>query len=401
MERILTVSQLNDYIFGVCAHDPILRRVTLRGEVSNYRVTASGHAYFALHDDSALIRCVCFASQLQALRFSLVDGMQVKAKGYVSVYVRDGQMQLYVEEMQEDGFGELYLQYEELKKTLDAKGYFSSERKRPIPSFPRRIGVVTSSTGAVIHDIANVSSRRNPTIPLLLCPSSVQGVGASEQIARAIELLNQVDDIDIIIVARGGGSIEDLWAFNEIMVADAIYHSAKPVVSAVGHETDFSIADLVADMRAPTPSAAAELCTPRLEEWKEYLDDTYRQMKSMIQMQIEQLRSNLQQYNKTLLFAHPKHRVDQARQQLDGIWERFCYIANSQSKQRRYELEKCKIKLESNSPFSVLERGYTLTQNAAGETIGTKNRVQPGDRLLLRFFDGTIQVYVESLDNNK
>lgn len=396
MDRILTISQLNDYITGTMAHDPILRNLSLRGEISNMRITSSGHAYFALKDEEALIACVCFASALAPLSFSPMDGDHVTAHGYISVYARSGQMQFYTQNMEREGQGQLFERFERTKAELAAKGYFAEDRKRTIPAFPRCIGIVTSPTGAVLRDIQNVSWRRNPSQHLLLCPAKVQGDKAAAEIARGIAMLNTIESVDVIIIARGGGSLEDLWAFNEIPVAEAIYASEKPVVSAVGHETDFSIADMVADLRAPTPSAAAELVTPRVDsallEWERLRDRLNRSMARSL----EDRHMALALLARSDGMARPKRQLENGWQRLDSAEEKVRAKIEMGIRERNAVLTTLALRLELSGPNSLLERGYALVQKEDGQVVRSGANLRRGEKILLRFARG--KAHAEILD---
>lgn len=394
---VLTVSKLNEYVSSLLSLDPVLRDVRLAAEVSGLRKTAAGHLYFSLKDESALIRCVMFRSSAMALPFMPAEGMKVQARGYVSLYPRDGQYQFYVQSLEQQGAGALYARFEQLKARLEAQGYFAPERKKPLPAYPGCIGIVTSATGAVIHDIQKVARRRNPNVRLLLCPAKVQGEGASEEIARAIGMLNTLDEVDAIIVGRGGGSIEDLWAFNEEIVADAIFASDKPVISAVGHQTDFTIADFVADLRAPTPSAAAELAVPDLEELLWQIQEKRERMRSALKKQINFQRSRVAQLRSSPAFLHPRRliendllRLDHLQQRLQGAWQ-------NQKNLRGGEFAQLCARLQSVSPLAVLSRGYALLQDEEGTVLQSTGQFKEGQIIHIRLKDGRARAAIEQI----
>ena len=396
-QRILTVTQLNDYVTGLLSRDPMLRNVSLSGEISNFRVTASGHAYFALKDEGALVRCVMFRSQLAGLRFRPADGAHVVASGYVSLYGRDGQYQFYTQAMEPVGVGELYQRFEKIKQALLEEGYFDQQHKKPLPLLPRRVGVVTSPTGAVIRDIRQVTRRRYPNMDLLLCPAKVQGEGAAEEIARGIAILDSVEDVDVIIVGRGGGSIEDLWAFNEPLVASAIFACRTPVISAVGHETDFTIADFVADLRAPTPSAAAELAVPRKEECMERLAALLVRAGGALETRLREERSRLALLRSSPAFAHPQRQMEQERQRLDLLNERIEQAECLRLEREKHGLDKLAARLDGASPLSALRRGYVLAQGEDGSVRTRAAQLAPDETVRLRFADGEVRTKVQSV----
>ena len=396
MERILSVTELNDYIAGSMAHDPLLRQVCLWGEMSNFRITQAGHAYFSLKDEEAVISCVCFRSALQTLEELPFDGQRVQVRGYVSVYTRSGQMQFYVQDMVAMGWGQLHERFEALKAELAEQGYFAPERKRPLPAFPRRIGIVTSPTGAVLHDIAQVAWRRNPAQPLLLFPAKVQGRGAAAELAQGIAALDAVEDVDVIIVARGGGSLEDLWAMNERELAEAIDCCQTPVISAVGHETDFSIADFVADLRAPTPSAAAELVTPMAAHTRQHLEGLWQRMEQAAQALWRQKQQRLASALMGAGFFRAERTLEDCWQRLDHGMQRLDRAAATDLPQRQRTLDMLAMRLENAGPHSMLSRGYAVVQRE-GELILSAAQLRPGDTLALRFADGSVTICVETV----
>ena len=398
VERILTVTQLNDYVSGIMTYDPILRHVQLQGEVSNLRQTASGHIYFVLKDERALIRCVLFKHDADGLNTALEEGMQIIAGGSVSIYVRDGQYQFYVQTIQKQGLGELYQQFEQVKAELAGLGYFDAERKRPIPVLPRKIGIVTSATGAVLHDVVQVASRRCPLIPLLFCPSAVQGDRAVDEMVQAIHLLNEQRDVDVIILARGGGSIEDLWPFNTAKLAQAIHWSKKPIISAVGHETDYTIADFTADMRAPTPSAAAELATPMMRDLWRPLQFAYQDMCRRMNAMMQARCSKQAECDRMLRQNHPGKRIPMQQYRLRTTMQRMCEFQQTRLRQNALTLAMWHEKLSANSPERILSQGYALIRSGE-ETIVQASQLHAGDRIEIMMQGG--RVYALVLDEEK
>lgn len=388
----VTVTQLNEYVKSLLGVDPLLRGLSLRGEISNFKRHSSGHLYFSLKDAQSVIRCVMFRQNAYSLRFAPRDGMQVVLNGYVSVYTRDGQYQFYCEGMQADGVGALYQQFERNKARFAEEGLFDEAHKRPLPLLARRIGVVTSPTGAVIRDIIRVSHRRNPSVDILLVPCKVQGEGAAESICRGIRALN-AQDVDVIIVGRGGGSLEDLWAFNEESVVRAVYASRIPVISAVGHETDFALSDFAADVRASTPSNAAELAVLDVRDAMQHLDSLANALHAAALHQVElkekrlaALRERAALRNAHLLFDRQLAALGEKRRQLDQS-------ALSAVNLRSTELAHLTARLRSLDPEQVLRRGYALAR-IAGETVTRVGQAKEGDALTVRVSDGRIHAIV-------
>lgn len=393
---VLTVSQLNEYVRRTLAGDPMLSRVTLRGEISNFKRHSAGHLYFSLKDAQARINCVMFRQYADECSISLGDGMRVIATGSVGLYVRDGQYQLYISSLRADGVGDLYQQFEMLKQKLSAEGLFDASIKRPLPLLPRTIGIVTSPTGAVIRDIQNVAWRRNPRAQLLLCPSSVQGAGAADEIVRGIRLLSRIDGVDVIIVARGGGSMEDLWPFNEEKVARAIRASRVPVVSAVGHETDFTIADFAADMRAPTPSAAAELVAADMESLCEQLDALKHALTLQTARILSQKKLQLASLGTILRAHHPSYRLNENGIRLAALRDRLDRALKGSLSGKKQTIDALSSKLHALSSHAVLARGYALvTQN--DRVITRIAQLHTGQEATLQLYDGSARVQILSL----
>lgn len=358
----LTVTNLNLYIKVLMESDEVLNNIIVKGEISNFKHHSSGHMYFTLKDENSKIRCIMFRGSNLFLKFVPEDGMNVVIEGHVSLYERDGQYQLYCSRMEPDGLGSLYLAYEQLKERLQREGLFGNEFKKPIPEFPKKIGVATSPTGAVIRDIINVSTNRFPGINILLYPVKVQGEGASRSIVSAIEYFNSRDDIDVIIVGRGGGSIEELWAFNEEDVARAIFKSRIPVISAVGHETDFTIADFVADARASTPSHAAEIAVPSYNDITYKIDKLRQMLITHTSNGIYQKSFSVRNYLQHMKANSPKNRINQYMQYLDNLQNKLGHNIKISVSTGRTSVSVCSGKLDSLSPLKVLARGYTYVE---------------------------------------
>lgn len=390
----ITVYELNEYVRQRMAEDPILSRVYVEGEISGLKRHSSGHMYFTLKDDRAQINCVYFAGD-QRRGFIPADGMKVIVGGYTSLYARDGRFQLYVKNIEEMGAGLLYLQFEQLRKALEAKGYFAQERKRPIPSFSRRIGVVTSPTGAVFSDICDVARRRFPQIQLVLAPVAVQGDDAPDSIVRGIQYLNAMRDIDVLIVGRGGGSAEDLWCFNDEKVVEAIVQSRIPVVSAVGHETDYTLADFAADLRAPTPSAAAELVTPRRDELEEKLALWSERAEKMLRISYETAESRFKKALRSSMLQRPEQIFQQHIQRLDFAEQLL--DAHMKDTQNRYEykISRCAARIEALSPLKTLARGYSVVTDQSAKVLRSAEQARQAGRINVMFADGAVCAEVD------
>lgn len=386
-----TVTQLNAYMKRVVEGQTALNDIWIKGEISNFKRHYSGHLYITLKDDGGVLKAVMFKSAAMGLTFSPEDGMKVLARGRIGVYEQSGTYQLYINEMTPDGVGELYVAYEQLKERLAAEGLFDESKKKPIPQYPERVGVVTATTGAAVRDIINVITRRYPYCEIIIYPSLVQGAGAKENIVEAIEYFNEHKLCDTLIVGRGGGSIEDLWAFNEECVARAIYASEIPIISAVGHETDFTIADFAADLRAPTPSAAAEIAVPSQTELMSRISVLSGRLRTAEVNFIK----NKRLYVEKLQLRTPQSRIDDSRQRLDGL------IKQAEKSFRLTLSEKAKImsqlaaKLDALSPLSVLGRGYSIAENAEGNVIRTVRDLAEGTDFALRLADGECKCTVK------
>lgn len=401
MEQALTpvfrVSELNEYVSLVLSNDPNLCDLRVSGEISGFKRHSSGHLYFSLKDENALVRCVMFRQQAMRLNFEPKDGMQVLLYGRASLYEKDGSFQLYANYLKKSGEGELYLKFLALKKELEERGWFDEAHKKQIPFLPRRVGVVTSGTGAAVQDILNIIHRRFPRMPIVLASVRVQGAGAAEEIAEAIDEFNAKHAADVLIVGRGGGSMEDLWAFNEPVVAAAIYNSEIPVVSAVGHETDFTIADFVADLRAPTPSAAAELCVPEMDAVYEGVHLQSERMRRALNAKLERMRSNVRLFASAKAFRLLENRLMSERQTLDGMRERAFRGAMEQIVSARSELSRKQAQLAALDPSAVLERGYAILTDPKGRALGGVAAMQAGDAVNIHMRDGVAGAVIETV----
>ncbi len=386
---VLTVSQVNGYLKSLLDGDSNLNPVFVSGEISNFTDHyRSGHLYFSLKDEKSVLKAVMFASSARRLRFRPSDGMKVLCRGRISLYEASGQYQLYVEDMQPDGLGALNLAYEQLKARLEKEGLFSHARKRPIPRYPRRIGVITSPTGAAVRDICQILGRRWPMAEIVFCPVLVQGEGAAPQLAAALARMNRIEGVDTIIIGRGGGSLEDLWAFNEESVARAVAASKIPVISAVGHETDFTICDFAADLRAPTPSAAAELAVPDRMEEKMLVESARYTLQADMQSLFARYRMELDSLTARRCLREPLEPVVRKRDELSHLVQRLTAgIALSISREKE-ELSRLTGTLDGLSPLKVLGRGYALARTEEGETIRSVSQVREGNVFRLRFADG-------------
>lgn len=396
MIKILEVSQVNRYIKELMSRDYLLNDLWVKGEISNFKYHSSGHMYFTLKDSLGIIKCVMFRANCLNLNFMPADGMKVIIRGSVSVYERDGQYQLYCEEMQPDGLGALYAAFEQLKRKLDEEGLFVPERKKKLPYFPSKIGVITSRTGAVIRDIINVSTRRFSNVQIVLFPVSVQGNSAAGEISHALEVFNRLEGIDVIILARGGGSLEELWAFNEEIVARAICKSGIPVVSAVGHETDYTIADMAADLRAPTPSAAAELIVPDAGDiaWK--IRTSSGRMTAAVQSNLERKKMKLEKIVNSFMFRQPYDKIYQLRMTLDVNCRYLNKNIADIMKNNRQQLAALVSGLNALSPLAVLARGYSIAaKQESKEVIRSVSQICKDDRIDIKFGDGMAECRVE------
>lgn len=384
----ITVTKLNQYIKNKIGEDEYLNNVLVKGEISNFKHHYTGHMYFTLKDENSLIKCIMFKSYTSNLNFVPKDGMKVRIFGTVSVFERDGVYQIYCKAMEEDGLGDLYTKYNELKNKLEVEGLFDKSHKKKIPYMPRIIGVLTSQTGAVIRDIINVSTRRNPNIYIRLLPVPVQGEGASEKIAKAIRLANENKIAEVLILARGGGSLEDLWPFNEEIVARAIYESEIPVISSVGHETDFTISDFVADLRAPTPSAAAELAVPEIDEIYGKIYEYQRRYKLDLKKKIELMRLRYEKCIKSKSFSEPLQKINERYIKIDIVNQKLYLNISKKLSKSKNEAVSLISKLDTLSPLKTLTRGYCIATLDNGEIINSSKNIEKNDIINLKFKDG-------------
>ena len=383
----ISVSQLNSYIKDKFENDEYLENVLIKGEISNFKNHYTGHMYFTLKDENSLIKCIMFKNYAQRLDFMPKDGMKVFLLGSVSVFERDGVYQIYAKAMQEDGIGILYRKYEELKQRLEQQGFFDETHKQKIPKMPKSIGVLTSQTGAVIRDIINVSTRRNPNVNIKLFPVPVQGEGAAEKIADGIKLMNKLQLVDVLILARGGGSLEDLWPFNEEIVAHAIYNSEIPIISAVGHETDFSISDFVADLRAPTPSAAAELAVPDIYEIKQKISTYKNRLRLSLIKKVEIMKLRYEKSISSRIFKEPLRNINDYYLKIDSYIKRLETSIRLKQKEGKTLYIELISKLDTLSPLKTLTRGYSLIEQN-NKIVKKSKELKTGDKIDIRFIDG-------------
>ncbi|MCX4303115.1 MAG: exodeoxyribonuclease VII large subunit [Clostridia bacterium] len=390
----ITVTELNKYMKDKVATDEFLNNVFIKGEISNFKHHYTGHMYFTLKDENSLIKCIMFKSSTATLKFVPKDGTKVVAYGTVSVYEKDGIYQLYCKSMKEDGIGDLYTAYEELKRKLSLEGLFDEKHKKKIPFMPKIIGVLTSNTGAVIRDIINVSTRRNPNVYIRLFPVPVQGEGAGEKIAEAIEFMNTEKLAEVLIVGRGGGSLEDLWPFNEEIVARAIYNSEIPIISAVGHETDFTIADFVADLRAPTPSAAAELAVTNIEDLENTIILYRNRLKIALRKKTEVMRLRYEKSINSVVFKNPYQKLNDYYILIDRKVKSLENFALQNLKDCKLKATKAITRLDTLSPLKTLTRGYSMVE-VDGEVVSSSKDLKKGDMINLLFADGNTKAKVE------
>ena len=392
-KNVYTVKQVNAYIKNMFTQDFMLSRIYVKGEVSNCKYHTSGHIYFSLKDESGTIACVMFAGQRGGLSFRMSEGQQVVVFGSVNVYERSGSYQLYAREIRLDGEGRLYERFQALRRELEEMGMFAPEYKKEIPAYAGRVGVVTAPTGAAVRDIMNISARRNPYVQLILYPARVQGEGAAESVARGIHMLER-QGVDVIIVGRGGGSIEDLWAFNEEIVARAIFDCTVPVISAVGHETDTTIADYVADLRAPTPSAAAELAVYDFRQVQSRMQETDLKLKRLLGQKIQLARMQLRQYVTRLKVLHPRYQLQERQQLLIEYEERLKRCMEGKIQKERHRLALYIEKMKGLSPLKKLNLGYAYVEDEKGNSVRSVQQVRKGSVLSVHVTDGVIYTSV-------
>ena len=398
-QNVVSVSQLNEYIRGKLDGDALLSGIAVRGELSNYKVYPSGHHYFTLKDEASSLKCVMFKSSAVRLRFRPENGMKVIAMGKISVYPRDGVYQLYCASMAMDGIGDLYAAFEQLKAKLSAQGLFDPAHKKPLPKYPGTIGIVTSSAGAAVHDMLRILRKRYPLTRVLLLPVRVQGAEAPGEIAAAIRYANHYQLADLLIVGRGGGSIEDLWAFNDEQVAHAIYDSRIPVISAVGHEPDVTISDYVADLRAATPSNAAELAVPDQDALRQNLDSMCMAMTTALTRQVKAARQHLQVLSGSPALQSPTGYLEQRRKSLELLQNRLVSAETRTVERKNRQFIELTSKLDAMSPLKVLTRGYALVRREDGMVLKSVRKIEPGERIKVSLSDGSLTAAVTEKEN--
>ena len=396
-QQVFSITQINEYLRGKMDADTLLSQVAVRGEISNYKMYPSGHHYFTLKDESSALKCVMFKSQALRLRFRPENGMKVIAMGKITVYPRDGAFQLYCGSMAMDGIGDLYAAFEQLKAKLAAQGLFAPEHKKRLPAIPGTIGIITSSAGAAIHDMLRILNHRFPLTKVRLLPVRVQGAEAPAEIAAAIRYANDYKLADLLIVGRGGGSIEDLWAFNDEKVAYAIYESEIPVISAVGHEPDVTISDYVADLRAATPSNAAELAVPDREALLQNLDAASSAMAAALSHQLRNARQRLDVLSRSAALSSPTGYLEQRQGQLEHLKSRLIAAQNQMLHQKRNRFVSCTAKLDAMSPLKVLSRGYSIVNAENGAILRSVWQTAPKQQISVMFADGSINAIVSEI----
>lgn len=399
MASAYTVGQINSYIKNMFRQDFVLNKISVKGEISNCKYHTSGHVYFTLKDASGTLAAVLFAGNAQNVGFRLENGMQVTASGKIDVYERDGRYQLYVYSVEKAGIGDLYMRFEKLKTELEEMGMFAPEYKKAIPAFSRTVGIVTASTGAAVQDIINIARRRNPYVQLVLYPAVVQGALAKESIVKGIRTLDRLKP-DVIIVGRGGGSIEDLWAFNEEIVAKAIFDASTPIISAVGHETDYTIADFAADLRAPTPSAAAELAVADIMQLENTIAAYYRRLQTAMRRIADEKRTVLEQKAMRLKYMNPVSKLNDNRQMSIELEERLRRAMNELIRLKRHELAIRAERLHGQSPLKALKSGYAYVENENAVPVKSVKNINKGDILNIHVADGCVSASVKQIKNN-
>ena len=396
---VFTVTELNSYVKRILDNDENLKNVFVTGEISNFKNHYSGHMYMTIKDEGGAIKAVMFSSYASRLKFVPENGMKVIIFGSVSLYNKDGSYQLYITDMQPDGLGALNLAFEQLKEKLGNEGLFNTEFKKPIPSFPNKIGVMTAPDGAAVRDIFSVLKRRYPVAEIVFCPVAVQGESAAPEIAKAIRLFNSKNAADVLIVGRGGGSLEDLWAFNEEIVARAIFESEIPVISAVGHETDFTIADFVADLRAPTPSAAAELAVPDIFELKSDLLSLKQHLSVLMRNMLLSEKEKVENLEKRIAILSPTNKILNSRQEISNLYDKVVNLISMKMNDEKLKISVLSSKLNALSPLSVLSRGYSISYNNDIPVFSVKD-VKTDDNIKIRVADGEIFATVNDVKGN-
>lgn len=394
---ILSVTQINEYIRALLSQDEVLSMIIVRGEISNLTLHRSGHIYFTLKDENSVLKAVMFRSSAQRVKFALKEGMNVIVYGKISLYTPSGQYQLYAEDIQPDGIGALYIAYEQIKEKLTKEGLFDTDRKKPIPRIPRRVGIITSPTGAAIHDMINVMGRRFPLAELVLYPALVQGDAAYKSLIAGLKYFNDAGSVDVIIIGRGGGSMEDLWAFNNIELAYAIANSSIPTISAVGHESDFTICDFVADLRAPTPSAAAELAVPNALTVRNQINGNLSTIRNVLLAKIENYRKTTKLIASSRVLTSREALLDEYRIKLNLSSDRLDSMLDNILKSKKHSFELLGAKLNAISPLNTLSRGYAIAQSKDGRAISSVSEISIDDTLEITLSDGSLKTVITEI----
>ncbi|AVP54120.1 exodeoxyribonuclease VII large subunit [Clostridium tetani] len=393
--KVLSVTDINNYIKNTMDNDFILNNASIRGEISNFKIHSSGHVYFSMKDQWSKINCVMFRSAAKGLKFLPEDGMKIIAKGRISAYVKDGSYQLYCDKLQLEGLGELYIAFEKLKNKLEKEGLFKEECKKSLPQYAKKIGVITSETGAAIRDIINVATRRNKNCEILIYPSLVQGTNASSDIIKGIKELNKVKDLDVIILARGGGSIEELWVFNDEELAREIFKSKVPIITGVGHETDFTIADFVSDKRAPTPSAAAEIAIKDLQELNSRLENYKNALNYYVLNNLKEKYNKLDRLKLSMEGNSPERIIINEYNKIDFIINKLNSYIKIEVDKRKEELSRMSILLSSNNPLNILNKGYSVIQDGTGKVINTIKELDKEKKVTINLKDGKKEYQIQ------
>ncbi|MBU3208417.1 exodeoxyribonuclease VII large subunit [Clostridium algidicarnis] len=394
--KTLTVTLVNSYVKKMIDNDIILNNLKIKGEVSNLKKHSSGHLYFSLKDDSSKINCVMFKDYASLLDINMEDGLMVEIKGKIKVYQKEGSYQLYCEEIKKQGVGELYLAFLKLKETLEKEGLFKLEHKKPLPLYPKKIGVITSPTGAAIKDVINVAKRRNPYIDIIIYPALVQGIGSSSNVIRGIEYLEKDKNVEVIIIARGGGSIEELWSFNDEALARRIYESKTPIVTGVGHETDYTIVDFVSDLRAPTPSAAAEIVFKNHSEIKKEIDYNYSRLQKSMEDNLLKKKNEVNLLKNTIEFNSPMTYILNEHKKIEIINDRLNISMKKKVSEEKNKLGYMMDLLNSRNPLNILNKGYTLVKDESGKIVKDSKKLSKEQQIEIKFRDGSLKAIIES-----
>ncbi|MBU3195457.1 exodeoxyribonuclease VII large subunit [Clostridium algidicarnis] len=394
--KTLTVTLVNSYVKKMIDNDIILNNLKIKGEVSNFKKHSSGHLYFSLKDDSSKINCVMFKDYASLLDINMEDGLMVEIKGKIKVYQKEGSYQLYCEEIKKQGVGELYLAFLKLKETLEKEGLFKLEHKKPLPLYPKKIGVITSPTGAAIKDVINVAKRRNPYIDIIIYPALVQGIGSSSNVIRGIEYLEKDKNVEVIIIARGGGSIEELWSFNDEALARRIYESKTPIVTGVGHETDYTIVDFVSDLRAPTPSAAAEIVFKNHSEIKKEIDYNYSRLQKSMEDNLLKKKNEVNLLKNTIEFNSPMTYILNEHKKIEIINDRLNISMKKKVSEEKNKLGYMMDLLNSRNPLNILNKGYTLVKDESGKIVKDSKKLSKEQQIEIKFRDGSLKAIIES-----